>query len=70
MDGGDEGAGNVVTHCLPLNSLPTPVDARQPAQRACRYKQLTLQRGVRGTARMLHALTHSSFISRQVREQM
>ena len=30
---------------------------------------LTLQRGVMGTARMLHALTHSS-ISRQVREQM
>ena len=29
---------------------------------------LTLQRGVTGTARMLHALTHSS-ISRQVREQ-
>ena len=31
--------------------------------------ELTLQRGVTGTARMLHALTHSS-ISRQVREQM
>ena len=30
---------------------------------------LTLQRGVTGTARMLHALTHSS-ISRKVREQM
>ena len=30
---------------------------------------LNLQRGVTGTARMLHALTHSS-ISRQVREQM
>ena len=30
---------------------------------------LTLQRGVTGTARMLHAVTHSS-ISRQVREQM
>jgi hypothetical protein len=30
---------------------------------------LTLQRGVTGTARMLLALTHSS-ISRQVREQM
>ena len=30
---------------------------------------LSLQRGVTGTARMLHALTHSS-ISRQVREQM
>ena len=30
---------------------------------------LTLQRGVTGTARMLHALTHSS-ISRHVREQM
>jgi len=30
---------------------------------------LTLQRGVTGIARMLHALTHSS-ISRQVREQM
>jgi hypothetical protein len=30
---------------------------------------LTLPRGVTGTARMLHALTHSS-ISRQVREQM
>ena len=30
---------------------------------------LTLQRGVTGTARMLHALTHSS-ISRQVREQI
>ena len=30
---------------------------------------LTLQRGVTGTARMLHALTHLS-ISRQVREQM
>jgi len=30
---------------------------------------LTLQRGVTGTARMLHGLTHSS-ISRQVREQM
>ena len=30
---------------------------------------LTLQRGVTSTARMLHALTHSS-ISRQVREQM
>ena len=30
---------------------------------------LTLQRGVTGTARMLHALTHPS-ISRQVREQM
>ena len=30
---------------------------------------LTLQRGATGTARMLHALTHSS-ISRQVREQM
>ena len=30
---------------------------------------LTLQRGVTGTARMLHALTHSS-ISRQVKEQM
>ena len=38
----------------------------------CRVFQnylLTLQRGVTGTARMLHALTHSS-ISRQVREQM
>ena len=33
------------------------------------YGELTLQRGVTGTARMLHALTHSS-ISRQVREQM
>ena len=33
------------------------------------WKMLTLQRGVTGTARMLHALTHSS-ISRQVREQM
>ena len=33
------------------------------------FGQLTLQRGVTGTARMLHALTHSS-ISRQVREQM
>ena len=32
-------------------------------------ENLTLQRGVTGTARMLHALTHSS-ISRQVREQM
>jgi len=32
-------------------------------------RKLTLQRGVTGTARMLHALTHSS-ISRQVREQM
>ena len=32
-------------------------------------ERLTLQRGVTGTARMLHALTHSS-ISRQVREQM
>jgi len=31
--------------------------------------RLNLQRGVTGTARMLHALTHSS-ISRQVREQM
>ena len=30
---------------------------------------LTLQRGVTGTARMLHALTHSS-MSRQVMEQM
>ena len=30
---------------------------------------LTLQRGVTGTARILHALTHSS-ITRQVREQM
>jgi len=30
---------------------------------------LALQRGVTGTARILHALTHSS-ISRQVREQM
>ena len=34
-----------------------------------RFVFLTLQRGVTGTARMLHALTHSS-ISRQVREQM
>ena len=34
-----------------------------------RTTQLTLQRGVTGTARMLHALTHSS-ISRQVKEQM
>ena len=33
------------------------------------FPVLTLQRGVTGTARMLHALTHSS-ISRQVREQM
>ena len=33
------------------------------------YTVLTLQRGVTGTARMPHALTHSS-ISRQVREQM
>ena len=33
------------------------------------WGHLTLQRGVTGTARMLHALTHSS-ISRQVREQM
>ena len=32
-------------------------------------KLLTLQRGVTGTARMLHAPTHSS-ISRQVREHM
>jgi len=32
-------------------------------------QSLTLQRGVTGTAHMLHALTHSS-ISRQVREQM
>ena len=32
-------------------------------------RELTLQRGVTGTARMLHALTHSS-IPRQVREQM
>ena len=31
--------------------------------------RLTLQRGVMGTARMLHALTHLSK-SRQVREQM
>jgi len=30
---------------------------------------LTLQRGVTGTAHMLHTLTHSS-ISRQVRERM
>ena len=30
---------------------------------------LTLQRGVTGTARILHALSHSS-ISGQVREQM
>ena len=36
---------------------------------AMRLTQLTLQRGETGTARMLHALTHSS-ISRQVREQM
>jgi len=35
----------------------------------CGPVALTLQRGVMGTARMLHALTHSS-ISRQVREQM
>ena len=33
------------------------------------HSLLTLQRGVMGTARMLHALTHSS-ISPQVREQM
>jgi hypothetical protein len=33
------------------------------------HNTLTLQRGVTGTARMLHALTHSS-ISRQVRKQM
>ena len=35
----------------------------------CTRCTLTLQRGVTGTARMLHSLTHSS-ISRQVREQM
>jgi len=39
------------------------------ASLAFRTLLLTLQRGVTGTARMLHALTHSS-ISRQVREQM
>ena len=38
-------------------------------QRGNGIGSFTLQRGVTGTARMLHALTHSS-ISRQVREQM
>jgi hypothetical protein len=39
------------------------------AETCSAFFSLTLQRGVTGTARMLHALTHSS-ISRQVREQM
>jgi len=42
--------------------------SEQPLQFQSGY-YLTLQRGVTGTARMLHALTHLS-ISRQVREQM
>ena len=43
---------------VPFHTNETPLTSK-----------LTLQRGVTGTARMLHALTHSS-ISRQVREQM
>ena len=41
---------------------------RQRRHRGSLFRPLTLQRGVTGTALMLHALTHSS-ISRQVREQ-
>ena len=44
-------------------------DVLCPVCGTSRILLLTLQRGVTGTARMLHALTHSS-ISRQVREQM
>ena len=43
--------------------------SKREKQRENGNNYLTLQRGVTGTARMLHALTHSS-ISRQVREQM
>ena len=48
--------------------LPQNVISRSAAVRLCCW-HLLLQRGVTGTARMLHALTHSS-ISRQVSEQM
>ena len=49
---------------------PEPYESSLPSYlSSLRFVLLTLQRGVTGTARMLHALTHSS-ISRQVREQM
>ena len=47
----------------------TDVVIQQHSRKLLMMDILTLQRGVTGTARMLHALTHSS-ISRQVREQM
>jgi len=59
-----------------ISKQPSPIaitiDQKQLENMKCfKYlgSVLTLQRGVTGTARMLHALTHSS-ISRQVREQM
>jgi hypothetical protein len=53
-----------------LNKLESHPNALvETLKQPMRNRRLTLQRGVTGTARMLHALTHSS-ISRQVREQM
>ena len=49
--------------------LPQHHVCRNELNCECYNITLTLQRGVMGTARMLHALTHSS-ISRQVRGQM
>ena len=66
---------NVYSLCLMQVSYETHkhIMCLQNAEVFWRYSRwyvwLTLQRGVAGTARMLHALTHSS-ISRQVREQM
>ena len=54
-----KGKGKGKCKSVPLQAWSSPEGSRK----------LTLQRGVTGTARMLHALTHSS-ISRQVREQM
>ena len=51
---------NIPLHCVLLERCTSKLSA---------HRILTFQRGVTGTARMLHALTHSS-ISRQVREQM
>ena len=42
--------------------LLTSSDSKYINKVSC-YRPLTLQRGVTGTARMLHALTHSSIIS-------
>jgi len=54
---------------IACNRLLRILKKYRPTGRRNQRGPLTLQRGVTGTARMLHALTHSS-ISRQIREQM